>query len=128
MKIELKSRQGGFSLVEVIVATVILTFGLLAMAASTGYVAAQLNASKYDTERTQAKSRMIEELRGTTYSNVVTNTTDRAVGRYIMRWNVTNLDLSKRVQLITSGPAYRGGSGRMRTTVVDTMNFEILTP
>ena len=128
MKIKLESRQGGFSLVEVMVATVILTFGLLAMAASTGYVAAQLNSSKYDTERTQARSRMIEELRGTTYTNVVTNATDRSVGRYRMRWNVTSLDLSRRVQLITSGPAYRGGSARMRTTVVDTMNFEILAP
>jgi Tfp pilus assembly protein PilV len=128
MKIKLESRQGGFSLVEVIVATVILTFGLLAMAASTAYTAAQLNASKYDTARTQAKSRMVEALRARTYASVATRSTDSIVGGYNMKWNVTAQDLSKRVELITSGNAYRGGSRRMRTTVVDTMTFEILSP
>jgi hypothetical protein len=71
---------------------------------------------------------MVEALRARTYANVATKTTDTIIGGYRMRWNVTAGELSKSVQLITSGNAYRGGSKRMRTTVVDTMNFEILLP
>lgn len=125
---QLEPRQGGFSLIEVIVATVILTFGLMAMAASTTYVGAQLNSARFDTERTVAKSRMIEELRATPYTSLATNTSGRMVGRYTISWNVTAMELTKRVQLITSGNAYRADSGNRRSTFVDTMTFEILAP
>ena len=121
-------QRDGFSLVEVIIATMVLSVGLLAMAASTGYVATHLKSTGYTTQRTQAKERIVEELRATTYTNLATNTTARAVGRFSMTWNVSTSGLAKRVQLYTSGPAYRGNSKGQRTTVVDTMTFVVLSP
>jgi prepilin-type N-terminal cleavage/methylation domain-containing protein len=127
-KRQLHTRQDGFSLVEVLIATMVLTVGLLAMAASTAYVATHLKSTTYTTQRTQAKERIVEELRATTYANVATTTTARTVGRFSMTWNVSTAGLAKRVNLYTSGPAYRGGSKGQRTTVVDTMSFSILSP
>jgi prepilin-type N-terminal cleavage/methylation domain-containing protein len=123
-----RSIQNGFSLVEIMIATMVLTVGLLAMAASTAYVSAQLKSNTYTTQRTQAKERIVEELRATTYANVTNAGTARTVGRFTMTWNVSTSGLAKRVNLITSGPAYRGNTRGQRTTVVDTMSFSIVSP
>ena len=128
MKMQAHSRQDGFSIVEILVATMILTFGLLAMAASNAYVATHLKSTTYTTQRTQAKERMVEQLRAMPYANVTTTSTAQSVGRYSMTWNVTTANTAKRVALITSGPGYLGRSNGARVTVVDTMNFVILSP
>jgi Tfp pilus assembly protein PilV len=52
---EANNNPGGFSLVEVVVAILVLSFGLLAMAASTGYVATQLRSTTWDTQRNLAR-------------------------------------------------------------------------
>ena len=119
-------RQNGFSLVEILIATMILTVGVLAMAASTGYVSGQLKSSIFDTQRIHAKEQIVEELRATRYSSVINSSAARSVGRFSITWTVwTPTSNTKRVQLVTSGPAYRG---RSATTAVDTINFDILAP
>jgi prepilin-type N-terminal cleavage/methylation domain-containing protein len=125
---DVKKNQDGFSLVEVVIAIMVLSFGLLAMAASTGYVATQLRSTTFDTQRNLARQRVAEQLRSTVFANVVSNTTGQAVGRYTIRWNVTNVNVAqRRVQIITAGPAYRAGQGA-RTTVTDTATIMILSP
>jgi prepilin-type N-terminal cleavage/methylation domain-containing protein len=125
---DVKKNQDGFSLVEVVIAIMVLSFGLLAMAASTGYVATQLRSTTFDTQRNLARQRVAEQLRSTVFANVVSNTTGQAVGRYTIRWNVTNVNVAqRRVQIITAGPAYRAGQGA-RTTVTDTATIVILSP
>jgi prepilin-type N-terminal cleavage/methylation domain-containing protein len=126
---DVKKNPGGFSLVEVIVAMMVLSFGLLAMAASTGYIATQLRSTTWDTERNLARQQVIEQLRSTIFANVTTNTTGQAIGSYTVRWNVTNVNGAQRsVQLITTGPAYRQSNRRTLTTVVDTATIMILSP
>lgn len=123
-----QNNRGGFSLVEVVVAIMVLSFGLLAMAASTGYVASQLRSSSFDTQRNLARQQVIEQLRSTIFANLASNTTGQVVGRYTVRWNITNVNTSQRsVQIITVGPAYRARQGA-RTTVTDTASILILSP
>lgn len=117
--------QNGFSLVEIMIATMILTFGLLAMAASTGYVSKQLHGSIFDTQRTHAKEQIIEQLRGSTYANV--SSSSQTVGRFSMSWQVTSGTNIKAVRLITSGPGFVGGRAA-QTTIVDTMTFYLVSP
>lgn len=125
---DVKKNQDGFSLVEVVIAIMVLSFGLLAMAASTGYVATQLRSTTFDTQRNLARQRVAEQLRSTIFTNVTTNTTGQTVGRYTVRWNVTNVNAAqRRVQIITAGPAYRAGQGA-RTTVTDTATIVIVSP
>jgi prepilin-type N-terminal cleavage/methylation domain-containing protein len=124
------SVRGGFSLVEIIAAIMILSSGLLAMAASMTYISAQLRSSAFDTQRNLARQQVIEQLHGTFYGSVNTNTTGVTVGKYTVRWNVTVLPggANRRVQLITRGPAYRSQRQGARTVVQDTMMFEIVNP
>lgn len=120
---------GGFSLVEIIAAIMILSAGLLAMAASMTFVSAQLRSSAFDTQRNLARQQVIEQLRGTVFSDVTTNSTGVTVGRYTVTWAVTSnaAGALRTVQVFTSGPAYRSGTGA-RTVVQDTAMFQIVNP
>lgn len=124
------NNREGFSLVEVIVAMVILTFGMLAMAASTGYVSAQIRSSAFDTKRNIARQQVIEQLRGTFFANISTNSTGLAVGPYTVTWSVVSSTIAvKNLNIITSGPAYgRSSSTAAQLTVVDTARVSIVAP
>lgn len=123
------SMQDGFSLVEVIVAMMVLSFGLLAMAASTGYVFSELRSSGWDTQRALAKQQVVEQLRGMFWEDIPTTTAQTAtVGRYTVTYQATTpAGAIKQVTIITSGPAYRAGTGAY-TTVTDTTMVEIVRP
>lgn len=131
MKIKLEARQGGFSLVEVMIATMVLTFGLLAMAASTGYISAQMNSATFDARRTAAKQQAIERLRAMPYTSLpIATDSVFTVGLFTVNaravWNTNDAT----VTLTTTGPAYRRttGSGGNRADVTDEMTFNILRP
>lgn len=122
------SNQNGFSLVEIIAAMMILSFGLLAMAASTGYVSAQLRSTAFDSQRNFARQQVVEQLRGTYFTSVVSNSTGLNVGRFNIKWVVSSpTGAIRQVTLITQGPAYKG-SGGSRVVVTDTAFVEIVSP
>ena len=122
------ANANGFSLVEVIVAIVVLAVGMLAMAASTGYISAQIRSSSFSTQRMMAREEVIERLRAQPFDNITTNATAQVVGRYSMTWTVTSVNnYLKNVLVIASGPAYRLGTGA-RTNVVDTVAVRISKP
>ena len=124
---EHSSAQGGFSLVEIIAAMMILSFGLLAMAASTGYVSAQLRSTAFDSQRNFARQQVVEQLRGTYFDQIATNTAGITVGRFTIRWVVSApVNATRRVSVITTGPAYKG-SGGSRVEVTDTAMVEIMS-
>ena len=127
---EANNNSGGFSLVEVVVAILVLSFGLLAMAASTGYVATQLRSTTWDTQRNLARQQVIEQLRATVFANITQNTAGQAIGPYTVRWNVTNVSAAqRRVEIITTGPAYRSSANRRTmSTIVDTAIVNIARP
>jgi prepilin-type N-terminal cleavage/methylation domain-containing protein len=124
------SARGGFSLVEIIAAIMILSTGLLAMAASMTFVSAQLRSTAFDTQRVLARQQVIEQLRGTFFANLTTSSAGVNVGRYNVRWVVTTpagVGAVRRVAVITTGPAYRAGKGA-RVQVADTATIEIVSP
>lgn len=122
------ANANGFSLVEIVIAIIVLSVGMLAMAASTGYMTAEIRNSTFNTQRMMAREQIIEQLRATPFDNVASNATATTVGRYSMTWTVTfptnNL---KQVLVIASGPAYRTGRGPS-TNVVDTVFISLSRP
>ncbi|HEX6559197.1 MAG TPA: prepilin-type N-terminal cleavage/methylation domain-containing protein [Longimicrobiales bacterium] len=122
-----RAERNGFSLVEVMVATMVLTVGLLAMAASTGYLSAQLRSTTFDTRRTAAKQQVVEQLRATPWASLPTNAQTYSVGNYTVTARATVSGLAAVVQLATTGPAYRARRGT-QTDVTDTMSFTIARP
>ena len=122
------ANANGFTLVEVMVAVVVLAVGMLAMAASTGYMSSEIRNASWNTQRTMAREQIIEQLRGTPFDNIATNSTAQAVGRFNMTWTVTSPNnFLKQIVIIASGPAYRIGRGA-RTNVVDSVFVSVARP
>lgn len=59
----MSGRERGFSIVEVLVAIVILTIGLLALAQSSGAVTTMIARGKQDTQAAAAAQQVLEQLR-----------------------------------------------------------------
>ena len=125
------AQRSGFSLVEVIIAMMILSVGILAMGASTGHVMAQIQASELRTERMGAVREAAETLRGTAWGSLESTCSsvpdNFGTDHYTVRCSVqrpsTNLKL---VQLITTGPGFL--SGKFTTSVADTFAISIANP
>lgn len=66
---EVRAVQGGFSLVEVLVAVVILAVGLLAVAGISSGVASLTHRSTVETEQTVAAQQMLEKMVSDTFGH-----------------------------------------------------------
>ena len=119
-------RRAGFSMVEVIIAIIILAIGILGLAGSTAYIVRQITFSDLLTERSVAFQTAIDRLQAMPYDSVVDG--DDSVGIFYIRWEVTPMGAqSKMVRLWTQGP------GMANTPVptnnpqhVDSFDFRVL--
>lgn len=123
--------KAGFSLVEVIIAMMILSIGILAMGASTGHVMAQIQAAELRTERMSAVREAAETLRGTQWTSLESVCSSAPAGFGTEHYTVSCSVLRpsgnlKVVQLITSGPGFE--SGKFNSTVADTFAISIANP
>ncbi len=119
-------REGGFTLVEVVVGLVILTIGVLGLAGTTLWVMRQTTLGEISTERTAALQSVVERLRAVDYDSVSAGS--HTEGPYTVGWTVTTDSRSKLVELITTGPGLgRGASGppSIRSSVADTFTYRI---
>ncbi len=80
----------GFTLVEVLVALVILATALLSLAAAAGLAVRQLHYSQTDTEWWTAVQLQLEELSGQGFQNVADGSA--TVEGYPMSWTVSGSD------------------------------------
>jgi prepilin-type N-terminal cleavage/methylation domain-containing protein len=126
------TQQAGFSLVELIIAMVILSVALLAMGASTGHVMAQLQAAELRTERMSAVREAAEVLKGTAWSSLgsacESTSSEFGTEHYTVTCSVQqpgggNLMI---IQLVTVGPGFV--AGKFNTTVADTFAISIANP
>jgi prepilin-type N-terminal cleavage/methylation domain-containing protein len=122
--------RGGFSMVEMLVAIVILTFGLLALASATGYTTMQIRTAGLHTERAAAQQRGLERLYTYPYESIPVRAYDDALtfGDYKIWWDTTTLGQwgVKQVNLYSEGPAHR--QRRIQPDVRDTMQVRIVRP
>lgn len=121
--------RDGFSLVEVILAMLILTVGVLAMGASTGFIMAQIRAAELRTERMAAVRQAAETLRGVEWSALdqVCSTESFTIGAYDVTCSVTRPSTTlARVQLVSTGPAYRGA--RLERDAAETTGMSLPRP
>jgi prepilin-type N-terminal cleavage/methylation domain-containing protein len=121
-KARMAGRQG-FSLIEVIVALFIFSIGVLALAASTGFVGTQLRAADVQAERSAAVQSAIEGLRARDFATVTTRSQANAVtiGRFQVWWDVFNrTPYLKDLRVMSRGPGYLREGG-WSNAVVDTV-------
>jgi prepilin-type N-terminal cleavage/methylation domain-containing protein len=122
-----RGARGGFTLVEVIVATLILTVGVLGLASTTGFLVRQVTLGEMATQRAAAFQTAIERLQALDWESVSSGST--TVGRYAVNWYVSQEYAQSRVmKIVTRGPGVRAGNGfpSMNPQVYDTFTFRLL--
>jgi type IV pilus assembly protein PilV len=109
-----RAGRGGFTVIELLVALVVLSVGLLAMASVMGTLILQTRAADIRTERSFAVQQAAERLRAQSFGSI----TDRAeadawrVGSYDVWWVVAGGSSTKRqIAVYTKGPGYVPGDG-----------------
>lgn len=121
------ARREGFSLIEVIVALVILTFGVLAMGAAMGYVVTSVQISNLRTQRSMAVQQGAERLYSTSFDDLEDKAEGDAdeVGDFRVWWDVTNQSSNLvEIDIITDGPGYKSGTGWLESAV-DTFTLSL---
>lgn len=120
--------RAGFTMIEIIIAIVILAIGLLGLAGSTGYLVRTVTLGDLLTERTFASQTIIDRLQSLPYDSVV-NGTD-SVGVFAVDWEaVDDGPQSKILTVITLGPGLStNGMGMLAPAVADTFVFRVLRP
>lgn len=109
----MRTMRDGFSLIEVIVSLLILSVGVLAMAASTGYILSLVHQSTFRTERNVAVREVSEQLRAADWSNIDATCASNTftVGNYTVTCTTAQPSLHlKEVSLTSVGPGYAGAA------------------
>lgn len=122
--------RGGFTMVEVILAIVVLAFGLLGMAGTTALVVRQVSLADIATERSAAVQTTIERLKALPFDSVLSGSD--SVGIFNVQWTVVQPDNQwKNVQVVTFGPGMTSSSGgfpMLTASVPDTVDYRIIRP
>ncbi len=117
-------------MVEVIVAIVILAFGLLGMAGTTAIVVRQVTLADMATERAAALQATVERLRALPFDSVQSGS--RTEGRFSVQWTVlAPRNHYKIIQVVTTGPGLARGTGGfpvLAGNVKDTLTYRIIRP
>ena len=121
------TREGGFSLVEVIIAVVILAVGVLGLAGTTAYIVRQITLADLLTERAAARQTIVERLHAAQYPPA---SGADSVGVFYARWSVSSTGRSADVTLYTVGPGLARSSTNpypvLGPSVIDTFTFTVL--
>ncbi len=117
----------GFTIVEVIIAMVILTVGVLGLAGTTAYIVRQVTLADLMTERAAAFQTTIDRIQSLPYDNVTSGSD--SVGVFWVTWSATASGAqNKLVTILTRGPGLDPASAfpALGPTVVDTFTFRVL--
>jgi prepilin-type N-terminal cleavage/methylation domain-containing protein len=121
----------GFSLIELVVAILILTVGLLGMAGGTAYVIKRTTLSEAETHRAAAVQAGLEEVRSLPFEEVSDGS--KTIAPFTIRWEADppgDTDArTKVITLVVEGPGRIPGTGPMPTlssAVADTVTYRLI--
>lgn len=121
----MRAGRGGFTLIETLIAIVILSIGLLAMAATSGAITTTLTGARFATTASQRAALTMEELRVAAHSTVMPCTSGTfassassvVVQGVTVSWVVPATGGLRQVRVITQYPI---GRGRTKTDTLTT--------
>jgi prepilin-type N-terminal cleavage/methylation domain-containing protein len=118
--------RGGFSMVEVIIAIVILAVGVLGLAGTTAYIVRQVTLADLMTERSAAFQTIVDRIQSLPFDNVTSGSD--SVGIFAVTWDaVLDGPQNKIVTIVTTGPGLGGTTVPTNDPqVVDTFIFRVL--
>jgi prepilin-type N-terminal cleavage/methylation domain-containing protein len=121
--------RSGFSLIEVIVALLVLTVGLLGLAAGTGWMIRTVHYGELETKRGAALQSAVELVRSTPFDELGDG--EEAFGDYMVRWTLgPGTVRSRQVEFVVVGPGRApttgGGMPAVSPEVADTLTYRVL--
>lgn len=121
--------RGGFTMVEVIIAIVILAVGVLGLAGTTAYIVRQVTLADVMTERSTALQSTIERLQAMDYDSVGSGAD--SVGIFYVKWtSAQESSRSKVVTIITIGPGLQTSElnpfPMLAANVPDTFEYRVI--
>jgi prepilin-type N-terminal cleavage/methylation domain-containing protein len=123
-------QRSGFSLVELIVAVVILSVGVLSMAGTSSWVVRQVTLSRLATERAVARQSAIETILSAPYGEAEGGS--GTFGIFDVRWTVvTDMGSYRILEVVTVGLGKPEGTEGMTTLseeVADTVHIKYTSP
>ncbi len=124
-----RSGNAGFTLLELIVSMVVLTYGVLGVAGSTIYVLRQVTVADLGTKRVAAVRSVVERVRAQPFDTVGSGTD--SLGLYSLEWTSTRQGSgSKLIRVISTGPGLTTTEDgpRIVPAVGDTFTYLIVRP
>jgi len=123
--------RDGLSLVELVIAMLVLTVGLLGMAAGTGWMIRSVDLARLDTARSAALQEGIEIVRDTPYGDLVGG--QLTAGDFEVRWTLVEQEMnSVLVEFVVIGPGRAPGSvgptAEVSMDAADTLRYRINRP
>ena len=124
--------EAGFSLVELVMAVVVLAFGVVGMATTTLFITRQLTLAEVTTARVTAIQSAMERIRTTPYDSLCEGTD--TMGAIVVSWSeMAHMAQTKSVRIVTMGPGLVSMSEgqstpMMSSTVADTVVYRMLKP
>ena len=120
--------RGGFTIIEIVIALIVLTVGVLGMAGTTAYVVRQVTLADVMTKRAAAFQTTIDHLQALPYGSVTSDSD--SLGDYAISWTAVNDgSQSKIVTIVTVGPGLATVAGTfpfLASEVADTFKFRVL--
>lgn len=125
----LQGREG-FSIIELIVALVILSLGLLSLAATSSYLAANIRVADLQTQRSAAIQHSVEQLRAMPFDAVSSLNRNSAwrVGEFNVWWDVIPVNNNLKTVRIISELAFPAAPATQGAAAQDTFVLHIVRP
>ena len=124
--------DGGFSLVELVMSLIVLSFGVVGLASTTLSITRQLTLAEVTTARVTAIQSVMERIRATPYDSL--DVGGDTIGPMIVTWTATTSSpQDKSVIIVALGPGVlrisEGQSSPMLSNAVaDTVVYRVLRP
>jgi len=122
------ANEGGFTLIEVIIAMLVLTIGLLAMVGATGWAARSVDSAWIHTARANALQVGIERVRSTPFDEIEDGSMQ--VGRYQVSWSEqSSTDRATELEFQVEGPGVQPGVfgiARVGTAISSSFSYSVI--
>ncbi len=118
----------GFTIVEVIIAIIVLAVGLVGLAGTTVLVIKQTTLADVATDRSLALQSTLETIRAIPYDSVSAGS--EISGLFKVTWSVRDGGQWKTVDVVTTGPGLSTSEGfpTISRSVADTFSYRIISP
>ncbi len=122
--------DSGFSLVELIMAVLVLALGVVGLAGTTVNIMRQLTLAETTTARAAALQTVVERMRALPFDSLADGAD--AIGRFSVSWTVVaSTSQTTSLQIVTVGPGLTSASGGapiLSSSVADTFTYRALRP